>query len=86
MKKLSLDDLVVDSFETLDPPAQRGTVMGHDTWGFDCQPENTMEYPCTWEPQLMCTTNEIAYPTECTGCGVICNQTADHCPSNMVWC
>ncbi|HEX5725119.1 MAG TPA: pinensin family lanthipeptide [Longimicrobiaceae bacterium] len=113
MKKLNLDDLQVDSFVTLPPSAQVGTVRGYATeefgcagteythcWGMTCEahtgctgggtlqcPRHTEEYPCTWEPQAMCATNEIAYPTECTGCGQICNQTADHCPgaSYPVW-
>lgn len=111
MKKLRLEDLQIDSFETLAVSARIGTVNGYATEGFDCVgtaathcwgmscdahtgctgggdslqcPVPTNNYPCTWEPNTMCATNEIAYPSECTGCGQICNPTADHCPGASV--
>lgn len=45
-----------------------------------CTQPPTAVYPCTWEPRSLCATNEIAYPSECTGCGQICNPTGDYCP------
>jgi hypothetical protein len=39
------------------------------------------DQPCTWYQVFTCQTNQIAYPSECTGCGVDCNPTWDYCAS-----
>lgn len=60
MKKLhlNLDELVVDSFDTAEAPAEPGTVKGHDddsadtepswcaTCFTDCLPCSRAPYPC----------------------------------------
>jgi len=40
------------------------------------------DQPCTWYPVFTCETNQIAYPSQCTGCGAgDCNPTYDWCPT-----
>lgn len=90
MRKLSVDDLQIESFETLAEAGGRGTVKAHETEGFDCETIacGTNEFPCTWMPNLQCASNEIAYPSECTGCEQgVCHPSQDHCPgaSYPVW-
>ncbi len=103
-KKLTLDDLRIESFETTDAPTALGTVFGAQTEAFfscvsDCgdvceggtagcgggNPSNACprpsDAPCTWLQVFTCQTNQIAYPSECTGCGVDCRPTWYYCPS-----
>ena len=97
-RKLTLDDLQVDSFETTATPGERGTVFGLQTeiisgcasGNPDCpdytngcpdtDPSPTRQ-PCTWYAVATCETNQIAFPSECTGCGMDCNPTFDYCAS-----
>jgi hypothetical protein len=39
------------------------------------------DQPCTWYAVFTCQTNQIAYPSQCTGCGVDCSPTNDYCPT-----
>ncbi|HEU4455307.1 MAG TPA: pinensin family lanthipeptide [Longimicrobium sp.] len=96
-RKLTLDDLQVESFVTTEAPAARGTVFGAETdaiYGGQCggnspgcaggesnECPGPSDQPCTWYQVFTCETNQIAYPSECTGCGVDCNPTYDWCPS-----
>ena len=110
-RKLTLDDLRVESFETTAPELGRGTVRGAETdmiiscgsgCGVECSngpscngcgtggtggTANTEEDchgpsddPCTWYQVFTCETNQIAYPTQCTGCQFgDCNPTHEYC-------
>jgi hypothetical protein len=102
-KKLTLDDLQVESFETTGETPARGTVFGAQTEAFfscvsDCgDPCGTggtggtggetnecpgpSDEPCTWYQVFTCESNQVAYPSQCTGCGVDCNPTFDYCAS-----
>ena len=102
-KKLTLDDLQIESFETTDAPTALGTVFGAQTEAFfscvsDCGAEcgggsggcgggetgecpGPSDQPCTWYQVFTCESNQIAYPSQCTGCGADCNPTWDYCVS-----
>lgn len=66
MKKLRLDDLTVESFETaLDGPARRGTVHARESQ----DEEGTFEATCYEEYGCM----------ETGGSGAVCCPTEDRC-------
>jgi hypothetical protein len=95
-KKLTLDDLRIESFETTAPSALRGTVVGMETeiisgcasgnpecpdYTNGCGGAGPSDSPCTWYAVATCESNQIAFPSECTGCGVDCNPSFDYCAS-----
>jgi hypothetical protein len=55
-RKLDLEGLAVDSFETTAAPADgRGTVRAHESG--DVPTPNPPEYPCTCAATCLCKTN-----------------------------
>lgn len=76
-KKLNLQDLTVDSFETRRPVnGQRGTVHAHATEAYTCD-----DYSCWWTngPNINCWCNET--DGACTaGAQQTCMQYNPPCP------
>lgn len=71
MRKLSIDDLQVESFVTRNEPYARGTVRAHDTYTLDPSCMDTCYYTCP-------TTCDI----DCTGGGSQPNATCERtCPA-----
>ncbi|HEU0301915.1 MAG TPA: pinensin family lanthipeptide [Longimicrobium sp.] len=85
-KKLSLDALAVESFETILPPSARGTVQAHsdlttspESCDFYC-PSQEISGCCTGDPTCPASCNATCAgtcPNTCRGvtCGAGCGET-----------
>jgi len=77
--QLRLDDLRVDSFETLPDAAERGTVLGNRA----ISDSTCFQDICTCDPTQGDTCNG-GYT--CATCAGTCQSCAETCVAPCVWC
>lgn len=81
MKKLRLDELSVESFETSGPGADRGTVRGHATCHQTC-----LNLDCSGECTTSCGTGTGGGGTTGTSCGPTESDPNFSCGSDFPDC
>jgi hypothetical protein len=78
VKKLSIEDLAVESFTANEEKGPRGTVMGHGTL-FDWTCQSTCAGSCNYTCQVHCT----AAPENT--CVYACLSQDPRCVPSLIW-
>ncbi len=76
--KLNLEDLKVESFQTMNDVKKRGTVVGNS--GETCPP---FTYPCDGCTGFSCPNTCYEQSCECTN-HTACNQNTCQCPGETI--
>ena len=85
-RKLTLDELAVETFWATSPSRERGTVMAHGTFGGGCQSGATLCLSCggtcfdSCAETCFCRTNGVftCYPEASCNPDATCNGCSDY--------